>query len=182
MSEEPKKIELEAPKPTAGGLVASVLALEELKRRSFSGRHPELGKMIKCQVCRLRHRDSQKCEQKFSKLWVEEDLETGEKTTVYAVAAQPKGTEIPHQISAQQPTENQIIGAAAFKGKRLNSHPNKRKLQFIELVRALVPDEFTDEDLQRARKKAARILIKKFGRFGFLPRVSAPQPKKEEQI
>ena len=66
MSDE---IELEKPKPTAGGLVASVLALEEIKRRSFSGRHPELGKMIKCQVCQKRHRDSIKCEQKFVELW-----------------------------------------------------------------------------------------------------------------
>lgn len=32
---------------------------KELKRRSFSGRNPELGKMIKCQLCTLRHRESQ---------------------------------------------------------------------------------------------------------------------------
>jgi hypothetical protein len=162
-------LEFEPPKPTAGGLVASVLALEEIKRRSFSGRHPELGKMVNCQVCRTRHRSSIKCEQKFVELWVEEDLETGEKTTVYAVAAQPKGTEVPHQISAQQPTLKQIVGAAAFKGKRLNPHLNWRNLQLIEQVRALLPDEYDENDLKKARTKARRILSKRLGRHGFLP-------------
>jgi hypothetical protein len=40
---------------------------KELKRRSFSGRNPELGRMIKCGVCRRRHRESERrCEQKFA--------------------------------------------------------------------------------------------------------------------
>jgi hypothetical protein len=137
--------------------------------------------MIKCPVCRLRHRDSIKCSQKFAELWIEEDLETGELKTVYRVAAQDKGIEVPGQISAQQPTRNQIIGRAAFKGKRQKAHLSKRMLQFIQLVHSLVPDEFTKEELQIARKKAVRMLIKKHGRFGYLPRKSAPQPKKEEQ-
>lgn len=161
--------EFEPPKPTAKGLVASILALEEIKRRSFSGRHPELGRMIKCQVCRLRHRDSLKCEQKFVELWVEEDLETGEKTTVYAVSAQPEGVEIPSQISAEQPTFKQVVGAAVVKGKRLKPHPNRRNLQLIEAVRALLPDEYDENDLKKARTRARRILSKKFGRHGFLP-------------
>lgn len=33
--------------------------------RSFSQRHPELGKMINCHVCGTRHRSAQVCEQKF---------------------------------------------------------------------------------------------------------------------
>lgn len=40
-------------------------ALVDIRGRSFSGRHPELGKMIKCPVCGLRHRAAQKCEQRF---------------------------------------------------------------------------------------------------------------------
>jgi hypothetical protein len=39
---------------------------KELKLRSFAGRNPELGKMIKCAVCRRRHRESVRCEQKFA--------------------------------------------------------------------------------------------------------------------
>jgi hypothetical protein len=176
MSDE---IELEQPKPTAGGLIASVLALEEIKRRSFSARHPELGKMIKCAVCNLRHRSSVKCEQKFVELWIEEDLETGEKTTIYATAAQPKGTEIPHQISAEQPTLKQAVGAAAFKGKRLRPHPNRRNLQLIEQVRVLLPDEYDENDLKKARTRARRILSKRLGRHGFLPPVWMKQAKTE---
>jgi hypothetical protein len=179
---EIEKLEYESPAVSVGAAIAALKALEDLKNRSFSARHPELGRMIKCQVCGLRHRDSIKCEQKFVELWVEEDLETGEKKTVFAVAQQPEGAEIRHQISAQQPTLKQMVGAAQFKGKRQKPHPNKRVLQFIELVRTLLPDEYTEEDMTRARKKATRILIKKHGRFNFLPRKSAPQPKKEKSV
>lgn len=33
----------------------------ERKGKSFSGRHPELGPMIKCYVCNRRHRDNEQC-------------------------------------------------------------------------------------------------------------------------
>ena len=32
-------------------------ALTAIQLRSFAGRHPELGKMVKCQVCNKRHRE-----------------------------------------------------------------------------------------------------------------------------
>lgn len=35
--------------------------------KSFSQRHPELGKMIKCQICSRRHRTSEICLQIFAK-------------------------------------------------------------------------------------------------------------------
>lgn len=53
-------------KPTAEGIEAADEVLAAIKGRSFSGRHPELGRMIKCQVCRNRHRESIKCKQKFA--------------------------------------------------------------------------------------------------------------------
>lgn len=167
--ENNQNIEFEPPTPTEEATAAALEALVSISGRSFSARHPELGRMVKCQVCNRRHRDSIKCEQKFVELWVEEDLETGEKTVIYATAVQPKGTEIRGQISAEQPTMKQILGAAAFKTKRLNPHPNKRNLQYVELVRALTPDEFDEVDLEKAKKRAKRILAKKLGRFGFLP-------------
>jgi hypothetical protein len=37
----------------------------DFKNKSFSGRHPELGRMINCGVCETRHRASQLCKQKF---------------------------------------------------------------------------------------------------------------------
>lgn len=185
MNPEIENTEFEMPVPSLEAAEAATKALKEIRGRSFAGRNPDIGKMVKCQVCRLRHRDSIKCSQKFAELWIEEDLETGELKTVYRVAAQEKDTEVPGQrldVMAQQPTRNQIIGATAFKGKRKKAHLSKRALQFIQLVYSLVPDEFTQEELQSARKKAVRILIKKHGRFGYLPRKSAPQPKKEETL
>lgn len=159
--------ELETPKPTTEGMVAAVIALEEIRNRSFSGRHPELGKMINCLVCDLRHRDSIKCQQKFVELFIEEDLETGEKTTIYATSGK---------------TRFGVVGAKSFKGRRLKPHLSKRKLQFVELIRSMLPMEYTEEELKQAKKKAARILIKKFGRFGFLPRKSEPQPKAKQSV
>lgn len=56
--------------PSEVGLFFAVKNFEkEFKRRSFSGRNPELGKMIKCALCDRRHRETQ-ChmkEQIFSK-------------------------------------------------------------------------------------------------------------------
>lgn len=40
---------------------------EKEKEKSFSGRHPELGKMINCQFCDRRHRSSILCFQVFAK-------------------------------------------------------------------------------------------------------------------
>jgi hypothetical protein len=36
---------------------------EDIADRSFSGRNPQLGKMVKCQICRLRHRSSIVCKE-----------------------------------------------------------------------------------------------------------------------
>lgn len=169
MNEEIEKPEYESPKASIEAIIAADKALKEIRHRSFSDRNPELGRMIKCQVCGLRHRSVIKCEQRFVELWIEEDLETGEKTTVYATAVQPKGIEIPSQASAHHPTIKQVIGAAVFKGKRLNPHPNKRNLQFIETVRAALPLKFTDDDMKKVQARARRVLSNKLGRHGFLP-------------
>jgi hypothetical protein len=156
-------IDFEQPTASPEALVAAVKALEQIRSRSFSERHPELGKMIKCQICSHRHRSSIKCEQKFKELYIEEDLETGEKTTIYAVAAQPEGTEIVGQISAEQPTQKQIVGAAMFKGKRLKPHINHKQLLFIERVRKLMAQDET-LDLKEARATASRQLRREFSR------------------
>ena len=156
-------LEFEPPKPTPGGLAASMAALEKIKRRSFSERNPELGKMIKCQICQKRHRSSIKCVQVFATKWWEEDLETGVVEPIFA--------------SADQNTRFGVVGHAAFKGKRLHPHPNRRNLQLIEAVRALLPDEYDDSDLKKARARARRLLANKLGRHGFFPPVWMKQEK-----
>jgi hypothetical protein len=40
---------------------------EHQKEKSFSGRHPELGKMVNCPVCSRRHRTAEICIQVFAK-------------------------------------------------------------------------------------------------------------------
>ena len=73
---------------------------EDIADRSFSGRHPELGKMIKCQICGLRHRSSIVCKQRFA---LREDGE-------------------PVGLAAQ--TRKGVFGAAQFAKKRV--HPHRR--------------------------------------------------------
>ena len=115
-------VETETIPASAEAQAAAKKALQAIKDRSFSGGHPELGKMISCSVCGTRHRSVIKCEQRFKELHIEEDLETGEKVTVFATC-------IPHD---KKPTVRQKVGAAGFKGKRKNPHPNQGDLQLIQ--------------------------------------------------
>lgn len=121
-----------------------VKALNSIEDRSFSGRNPQLGKMIKCPVHGIRHRDIIKCEPKYAYDYTLEDMETGEKTDVLRVLPQK--------------TRNQVMGAAMFKGKRRKPHMSRRKLQFVEIVRGLLADEYTREDLLNARRKATKLM------------------------
>jgi hypothetical protein len=146
-------------------LVEKVLA--DFKNRSFGGRHPELGKMIKCQVCGTRHRSMIKCKQQFKELHIEEDLETGEKTPVLATC-------IPH---GAKPGTRQIVGAAGFKGRRHNPHPSHRDQMLIQRSKEIFakegeegfvsPQEFkqkirlTRTTAQRQLQKEARRKAKK---------------------
>lgn len=91
--------------------------LKVVHDRSFSGRHPELGKMIKCQVCGQRHRNSIVCKQVFKQLWVDEDLETGELSIQYATVPLP---------DQNQKSYKAVLGAASFKGKRIKPHNTGR--------------------------------------------------------
>lgn len=128
-------------------------ALKEIRGRSFSGRHPELGKMVKCAVCGFRHRSSIVCKQKFVVKWIEEDVETGERTEFFATAL-PQPGEFPPRAE----TFKQKFGASIVKGRRIKPHPNRRNLIYIETVRAFTPDEFTPEELAAAHKRATNVL------------------------
>lgn len=162
-------------------------AMNVIGRRTFAGRHPELGKMIKCQVHGFRHRQFEyglRCEQTFTyrmgdyELFREEENEEGEIKLVpaYRTAVQPDS----------RPTIRQIVGAAQFSKRRFHPHPSKIKLLLIEETRrqfdkagfylldpqsekfqdltpdvqALVTKDF-QEDLQRARVMAARVIRRK---------------------
>jgi hypothetical protein len=146
---------------TESGQQAATDALKEIYARSFSGRHPELGRMIKCQVCGFRHREAIQHNQIFAKRWI---VVNGEKiyTDEQLIAGKTPETEI--LLESQQ--IRLIVGASAFKGKRKNPPLNRRANEVVQLTLSLVSDKCTREE---ALNKARRILVKKYGRCGFLP-------------
>ena len=124
-------------KPASFDVKAAVdKALATIAAKPFSQRHPELGKMIKCQVCGHRHRDSQKCIQVFATKWFEEDLETGVVEPILATA-------VPQD---QKPTKRQIAGATAFKAKRLKPRLSPKDLQIVERTRQVFNQLGFNED------------------------------------
>jgi hypothetical protein len=134
------------PEQTSGQKAANQ-AIQEIHSRSFSGRHPELGKMIKCTACGRRHRDSNKHEAKY-----------------IAVAGETPATE--SLIESRR--IRLVLGAAVFKGKRRKPPLNKKTNEYVQLVRSFLPNEYTPEEMEKARNKAKRILAEKYGRYGFL--------------
>lgn len=129
---------------------AEAQALQAIHNRSFSGRHQDLGKMVNCKVCDLRHRESEVHKPKY-----------------IAVAGETPATESLIEKNRIRLT----VGAAQFKGKRKRPPLNKRTNEFVQLVRSLLPNEYEHEELEKARSEAKRILAKKYGRHGFLPPV-----------
>lgn len=116
--------------------------LTDIRDRSFSGRHPELGRMINCYVCGRRHRGKQ-CEPHYKLSSIEEEVDTGKQTEVFALAAQN--------------TRKGVFGAKGYAKQRLRPHLNKRKLQFIEHVRQLFGNDVFDpesEEFKEALKRA----------------------------
>jgi hypothetical protein len=97
--------------PTEGGQKAAAEALAEVHGRSFSGRNPHLGRMIKCQVCGMRHRVNERtCVQRFATTNREGDPVQGE-------LVPPEG--LTHL------TAKQVYGAAMFAKKRIRPHSNR---------------------------------------------------------
>lgn len=133
-------------------------ALKGIHDRPFSGRHPELGKMLNCKVCGQRHRSSMICLQKFEVLAEDEDLETGEKTVIYATAIPADG----------KATPKQVVGAAVFAKKRQLRRPNPSDLQIVEITRRIYNQDDFDPDkpedvafMQECRLEAVREIRKK---------------------
>jgi hypothetical protein len=87
--------------PTEAGIKAAQAAIQAIRERSFSGRHPELGRMINCQFCDTRHRENErKCSQTFA-------------------------VELTPTKDREHLTHKQIFGASRFAKKRLNPHSNR---------------------------------------------------------
>jgi hypothetical protein len=134
--------------------------MESITHRSYSERHPELGKMIKCQVCGTRHRKNERnCKQVFTYSigdyeYFRED-EKGEMVPDYRTCMRPD----------ERATRAQVVGRQSFAKKRLKPHPSKVKLLLIEKTREIFTQlgfslddksENFRENLQRCRVLAAR--------------------------
>ncbi len=122
---------------------------EDFKGLSFSGRNPQLGKMIKCQVCLKRHRSSQVCHQVFT-TGTHDPAPEGEKKLL--VAAE---------------TRKGILGAAKFAKQRINPHHSHKLLELVQLTQDLFPKYFgvqikdPQKAMQAARGEAQKILTRK---------------------
>lgn len=93
-------------------------ALEAIRNRSFSGRHPELGKMINCPHCDLRHRENErKCEQRFAT--GRYDLRDPKPLLIAG--------QTPETSSLKGVTARSVLGAAFFSRRRIRPHSNRRK-------------------------------------------------------
>ena len=139
-------------RPTEEGQSAVQETLAAIRQRSFSGRNPELGKMVKCQVCGRRHRASEVHEQKFAT------------QTKQGVAYKLK--------NPVEGTLKAVIGAAAVKRRR-RPPLNWRNNLLVQLVNQALPvnedNEYEPEDKTKTIAMIRRRLSKRFGRFGFLP-------------
>lgn len=96
----------------------------ERVQKSFAERHPELGRMINCAVCNLRHRSSRTCIPIYSR-------------TLGTI--NEKGELIPD-------TKRQANGAAAYKGSILK-HRNAWGLQVLERATLIFRDRDDHRDM-----------------------------------
>ncbi len=99
---------------TKQSIEAAAAALKEIRNRSFSGRHPDLGRMINCPFCGLRHREhdngrDKPCEQTFA-------IQNG----VHAIAGKTPSTtpEFLYDGDVQRKQARLLFGARLVKGKR----------------------------------------------------------------
>lgn len=156
-----------------------------LRNRSFSGRNPQLGRMIKCQICGRRHRENWEvggvkymCVQQFAKpRYMFTTTEAGEIIPV-PMDQRPEMTANYRQI---QPTQKGIMGAAAFAKKRRKPHYGRNDLLLVQRTIELYPEhavylsdplEAMREARLQAQREIARNLELRSGRRKRLMKIS----------
>ena len=132
-------------------LAAAVAKFEEQQRlKSFSERHPDLGKMIDCRLCGRRHREGDPL--------AKESRAHGEQKF--------GDVEIPSR-------------SVTFKKQRINPHHNDKVRRFVRLTKKIFDEDIapyfhaeTPEEqenlVRRAQRRAAHILRK----FSIKPRIA----------
>jgi len=151
-------------------LVADAIAKfrEDHTAKSFSQRHPELGKMLNCKICSRRHRSSIICKQVF--------------TTI--INRGPDEREVPERHAAQ--TRKGINGSQMFAKKRIKPHHSHARLLLVQMTQDLFPKYFSwnifktpQEAMHAARGEAQAILSRKSRAFR---RVIVQQQHRSRQI
>lgn len=120
--------EIIQPQPTPEGQAAVAEALQAIKDRSFSGRHPELGKMINCHVCHDRHRQNERnCQIVYHKIDGVEQIAGETKSTKFDTT---------FELDIQRKQTRQVFGAKLFKGRRKNrrNKPTKPTHHWVRLI------------------------------------------------
>jgi hypothetical protein len=120
-------------------LVAEAVAKfrEEHAGKTFSQRHPEAGKMVKCHVCSRRHRSTIVCQQVFTTV-----IDRGPNERIVEERRAPQ-------------TRNGVYGSQAFAKKRIRPHHSQRLLELVQLTQTLFPKYFPRiEDPEKAMKAA----------------------------
>jgi len=102
---------------------------QSFRERSFSGRNPDLGKMINCGVCGWRHRSSVVCEQRFAKVRIghKEIRELAKKYNLI----------IPDQFRQTEPVNPKPRLGIGPK-KRIKPHFSKRRLILVQRVKEFI--------------------------------------------
>ena len=152
-------------------------AIAAVRGRSFSGRNPELGKMVNCRVHGWRHRqfeiNPKGCEQVFTYSVKDKDGRRYEQFRE-EVVTDPEGEEgpngeVPKKVTLvpdlrtaipanSKPTMRQILGAASVAKKRFHPHYSKIKLQFIERTRVVYDNlKFVWNLLDKPSAKASKL-------------------------
>ena len=157
-----------------------------LRARSFSARNPQLGKMIKCQICHRRHRENPlvagvrySCIQQFAK-------PRYMFTTTEASELVPVPQENRPALIASQTTRKGVVGAATFAKKRLLPHHNRRDLLLVQRTIELYPEhavylsdplEAMREARLQAQREIARALDLRSGKHKRLQKISRTSRK-----
>lgn len=167
--------------PTIQEAVAKAIARfrEEYVHKSFSQRHPELGRMVNCRACNLRHRTSEPCHKFFALSKRNPDIINATRAIVDCEWCKTKhrGHEYCPSELALVPTEERIslvsgqtrkgvLGAAMFAKKRFFPHHSQRLLQLVELTKKLFPKyeaQITDPEkaMHAARGEAVKVLFRR---------------------
>ena len=133
-------------------------AQQVLSKRTYSGRNPQLGRMIKCAFCSRRHRET---------------LVVGGQ--VYICAQQ--------FAKDEDGNERKNLGGPKGKGRRL-SHPSKLNLQLVQRTQELYPynQPYINDpvsNMQESRTQAQRELKKERAQVS---KIKRDQQKKSRKI